>query len=696
MANRYWVGGSASWDGTAGTKWSSTSGGAGGASVPTSADDVFFTSSSTGTVTIASGNTGAKSINCTGFTGTLTGTAAISVAGSMTLVSGMTYSHTGIVTFTGTGTLNTAGKTFSGIVVNGSGITLTLASALNTSSRTITVTSGSFVTSNFSVTASALIASSAINTTSISLGSSTVSLSSTGTPIDFTTTSGLPGLTFDAGTSTINLTSGTSAIFNGGSRTFYDVSFTGGTAGGTLTINNSNTFRNLSVTAISIGVKTLSLSANQTVTGTLSCAGTALARIFIQSNNLGTQRRITAAAISTPDCDFRDIEIAGAAAGSSPTRAGNCGGNTGITFPEPKTVYRVGTNGQWNVSGWSLTSGGSAANNNFPLAQDTAIINNSTTGTTLTLTSGYNYGTIDASSRTTATTITVSSGINVHGNVSFGSGTTIAGAGEMVFTGRGTMVLNTAGKTVTFVTHINTPTGTLQLGSAFTSTNGSGSPGPIQLTSGTFDAATYNVTTPRFRSDNSNTRTLLMGSGLWTLTGTGTGSTSIWNVGSTNLTVNKGTADILLSDTSTANRQMWVGDGLSFNKLTIGGATGTSELYLFGSNFSFTELASTKTVAHTVMFSSNIGTIGTWSISGSAGNLVTINSSDNNTRRTFTLTNPTTSSINYLDVRDIGVTEPNKFYVGPNSLNDGNNLNVIFAFPGAGGGGSTGKMFLMF
>ena len=31
MADRYWVGGTAAWDGTAGTKWALTSGGAGGA-----------------------------------------------------------------------------------------------------------------------------------------------------------------------------------------------------------------------------------------------------------------------------------------------------------------------------------------------------------------------------------------------------------------------------------------------------------------------------------------------------------------------------------------------------------------------------------------------------------------------------------------------------------------------------------------
>lgn len=58
MANRYWVGGNGTWDGTTTTNWSTTSGGAGGASVPGTADAVLFDyNSGTGTATIATGYT---------------------------------------------------------------------------------------------------------------------------------------------------------------------------------------------------------------------------------------------------------------------------------------------------------------------------------------------------------------------------------------------------------------------------------------------------------------------------------------------------------------------------------------------------------------------------------------------------------------------------------------------------------------
>lgn len=58
MADRYWVGGAGTWDTTSTTNWSSTSGGAAGASAPTSADAVLFDANSgTGTVTVSSGVT---------------------------------------------------------------------------------------------------------------------------------------------------------------------------------------------------------------------------------------------------------------------------------------------------------------------------------------------------------------------------------------------------------------------------------------------------------------------------------------------------------------------------------------------------------------------------------------------------------------------------------------------------------------
>jgi len=100
MAARYWVGGTATWDGTAGTKWALTSGGAGGQAVPTSADTVFFDANSgANTVTIGSGTSVCSTLTLTGFTGTLAfGTNSITVSGTNTTI------FTGATTCTVTGT----------------------------------------------------------------------------------------------------------------------------------------------------------------------------------------------------------------------------------------------------------------------------------------------------------------------------------------------------------------------------------------------------------------------------------------------------------------------------------------------------------------------------------------------------------------------------------------------------------------
>lgn len=102
MADRYWVGGAASWDATASLKWSTTSGGVGGEAVPTAADDVYFDAASAGvTVTVAAAAT-CKDLTFTGFTGTFAGSSTLAISGSLTLAASMTRTHTGATTFNGT------------------------------------------------------------------------------------------------------------------------------------------------------------------------------------------------------------------------------------------------------------------------------------------------------------------------------------------------------------------------------------------------------------------------------------------------------------------------------------------------------------------------------------------------------------------------------------------------------------------
>ena len=99
MAARYWVGGTDTWDATAGTKWALTSGGAGGQAVPTSSDDVFFDAASgANTVTIGATTAICSTLTMTGFTGVMAfGSNSINLASTGTI-------YTGATTFSVSGT----------------------------------------------------------------------------------------------------------------------------------------------------------------------------------------------------------------------------------------------------------------------------------------------------------------------------------------------------------------------------------------------------------------------------------------------------------------------------------------------------------------------------------------------------------------------------------------------------------------
>ena len=90
MANRFWVtGGSGSWDST--TNWSTSTGGASGASVPGSSDAAIFDASSGAGTAVLDISPTIQTLNCSGFTGTLAfGANTISLNSTGTIFTGST------------------------------------------------------------------------------------------------------------------------------------------------------------------------------------------------------------------------------------------------------------------------------------------------------------------------------------------------------------------------------------------------------------------------------------------------------------------------------------------------------------------------------------------------------------------------------------------------------------------------------
>jgi hypothetical protein len=547
MADRYWVLGDGTWDATTTTNWATTSGGAGGASAPTSADNVIFDANSNTlllpfTVTVA--GTIANPSLCNDFTaGSLDGamTLTFPVAstklecyGSMTLpATNFSWTTTGAgssVAFraTSTGkTITTNGVTLPNmsIIFDGVGGAWTLGSALASSvaSRSISVDNGTFNSGNYNITFGALTVN-VVGTQVINLGSSTVTAGVSLTPINFTETA---GLTFDAGTSQITSTA-TNPTFNGGGQTFYNVSFTSA-ANGQTTITGANTFNNLTQTSRSAtGRRIFEIQANQTISGTLTlgAANTAIRRIHVYSNFFGTQRTITlnGTLATLADVDFRDIATAGTVGTWTGTRIGNGLNNSGITFDAAKDVYwNLSGNQSWSSTGWATTNNGTPAANNFPLAQDTAIFTEAGAAGTVNIDSAWFIGAITmadgVSNRTTAMTLTFNTPaqIVICKNITLFSNLTISGtSGVLVFSGQGTtQTITSAGVTFTPSISIASPSGTVQLLDNLTTS------GTVTLSSATLDLSSGNrtLTCNIFSSNNTNTRSIAFGTGNITVAG---------------------------------------------------------------------------------------------------------------------------------------------------------------------------------
>lgn len=680
----YWRGGSGTWDTTTTTNWSTSSGGSGGAAVPWPDENVVFDQAATYTVTC----TGA--LVCRDITvsaGTVTfadGTSpTFAISGSMSLAAATVWSSTGAITFNSIAT----GKTItsnnvsisSPITFNGINGSWTLGSAL-TFSSTITFTNGTFSTSgsNYAITGSGSSSTFTIGGGTVSLNGSTYT-SSSFTP--FTYSSG----TFNAGTSQINLIAGPTTI--NGSSTFYNVNISHSSA---VTLSNPNTFNNLTIASSGVvGIQSITVSANQTVNGTLTLNNNSTGptqRQFIVGNSsysstaLGSPKTITAATVSLTNCDFLDITAAGASIPWTGTNLGDCKGNTNITFPAGKTVYWNLAGAQsWQATGWATSSGGTPAAANFPLAQDTAVFDNtgSVTGT-ISIDRQWPTKTIDMSARTNAMTFSSSGGLLLTGDLLLGSGVNfIISASQFYFIGRTLQRLNLLGSNCASALYVNSPSGTLQIQSSFALKSAS-----VQMYAGTFDLNGY---------------TLTIDSG-YTFTATGTSPMNLTFNGGTiicygSVTTNVG-ASVFTTTAGTGTGTIRFA-GTTAHTLTAGGSTynctidqgGLGALTISANNSTINNITNTynATGPATIIFTNTTTTtFNNWNASGTAGNPLVIYSNSQGGRYLLNKTSGTVSA-DYLTLYDSYATGGATWNAGTNSTNAANNQGYYSWFFTGGG-----------
>ena len=585
MANRYWVGGSGTWSTTNTTNWSTTSGGAGGASVPTSSDDVYFDSNSgslsfCGLLDFPTCNNLSIAIV---FAFTNAGSnGVIQIFGSLNctvLLGGIPTQF--LSTNTGN-TITTTGTPISGYF-NGVGGEWTLQDNID-AGEFLTLNAGSLNTNDKTVNCIGFFTSGSDPKT-ITLGSSIVNVS--WNTVYGTTAFDLSAsnLTFNCGTSTINFLVSSNTIpiytnlFNFSNFIYNNVTFTPVSAAPLIQpfeLKGDVTFNNLTFNANSIpGYTAYTISrfnSSITVTGTFTSAGLNGNQRVAIYGNFFTQKTITANAVSLTDTSFQSIAATGLATWSG-TRISNSFsgfGNSGITFSTPKTVYwSFSAGGDYMSSnGWATTSGGTPATTNFPMAQDTVIVNDSSvaSGASFAVSSAIEFGAgIDFSARTLPMTVNIGSGYTSNGSMSFSSTLSVSGTGGFTLANQSTTIYNTItsngfvfNNPVTAYTGYNLPQGVFQLADNFVSTSSFNQYGSSVLCND------HNLTCNAFLQASPSfyygASTLLLGTGQLSITGN---NTTVFSGG--NITGNSGNPIINLTYTGSVGTRTISSGSLTLN-----------------------------------------------------------------------------------------------------------------------------------
>ncbi|MEI7757663.1 MAG: hypothetical protein WCI80_01330 [Bacteroidota bacterium] len=357
MANRYWVGGTGTWDTTTTTNWSATSGGAGGASVPATTDQVIFDSLSnqagsgasyTCTRTATTAVLGINMDNPSAGTLTFAGSAAISIStGGLTVASGVSWTETGLITVTGSCTLTTNGVVLSaGLTINASGGTVNLGSAYNGLlglATSLTLTSGTFNTNGYTLTMNG-ISSSGASSRTLNITNSIVYCDK-GT-LNF---SNKTNLTLISTGSTIYIGDGSANSTFGYGLTYNNIIFFHSPFYASFNINYSlsgaNTFTGtIANTRPILFSITFPVSITQDINN-WTASGQSSAILTLKSATAGTQATLNLTGGGTVSVDYLSIQDISATPSSLTWYAGthstNVSNNTGWIFSSPSTPPNV-------------------------------------------------------------------------------------------------------------------------------------------------------------------------------------------------------------------------------------------------------------------------------------------------------------------------------------------------------------------
>lgn len=378
--NHFWVGGGSStnWSATAPTNWSLTSGGAGGATVPSAGDSVFFDASSGTGASVWDTTISLVTLDCTGSKNVVTHANSVNLtisSGNLVLPTGVGGSYTASGSgsaFVFSGTSGTQQITTNGgkpglILFNGIGGTFQLQdnlAMLVNNAAVIQLTNGTFSTQTFTVNTPAFTSAGGTSKALVGSGAWTVGTANT----TGTIWNGTPQLTISSFTADINIVGTAGARqFQGAAVSYANnrLIVAANSGGGTLLLISVTNLNNLLVSA----PNAIQLSANLTLSNAPTITGSSGSEILFASNTFDTQRTISVASgtASFTWSAFRDIGGIGGATFTA-TNSFNLGDVSGITVTAPGSG-----GGACILGGWLLWRDFNPVNDNLPAVFDELI-----------------------------------------------------------------------------------------------------------------------------------------------------------------------------------------------------------------------------------------------------------------------------------------------------------------------------------
>jgi hypothetical protein len=675
------------WNGNTSTAWNTAANWSNcGGVVPTSADDVVFDNlASTYTLNIAGSVASVKSFVTTGTTNavtvTNTGSQIMYLYGNFILKSGDSFTIAGLwientATITQGGATLTTGYIYLYI---SSYPTITLGSDLNIGSGTFLMWQVVFNTNNYSITCGTFGEGGSYSAT-LTLNNSTLNVSnvSFGTAPTVTST-----------THTINITTDSATANNFAGKAWGIVNFKSNASAARahlITPGSGASFVQFNIDQLTdrrdVSVSfDGDFSVSQSSTWKSGGAGNddPTYRLLIKSNTTGTQKTATVTAagqtLTFTDVDFQDIKVATT---NSPTitktRVGDAGGNTGgaTITSAPKTVYLdAGTtdNVYFSDNYWSTSSGGGSPSlNNYPLPQDTAIIDNNSFDDLYNIiwATAPRTGAIDASTLTESQNF-YSNTIH-YGSLILSTAITIGGYEAYNFDARvaGTLSISYTTRDLYNNITINSYGGVVQLSSSMLMATTI-----LTLTRGTIDLNGNTLTTKVFSSTGTNTREL-KATGGGNIYITGTTGTVLNMTDPTSLTVSNAPA-VTLNGALTGNAT-FAGGGKTFGNFW-NHTTGAYAVQFTGSNvFNNFKVDAGRTMQFTAGTTTTVGSLTATGTSGSPITLGSITAASH----TLTKTGGGTATCDYCNISYSTATPASTWYA-TNSTNNGNNSGWTFA-----------------